>query len=274
MNDPYQVRGLLRGLAVLRTLNEHKSLTARELSKYTGLPRPTIYRILNTLVAAGYVASNSESGVFRLTQDVRSLSDGYEGNDSLARIASPALEELDRQVVWPTNIATFDKNAMVLRETTHLSSPLSINQERVGFRAPMLGSSLGIAYLAFCDKSECEMILRIIAAGDFRDAGLASKPAVVDAILAETRLLGYAIRQGGLSPKTGSIAVPVMCHGAPAATINMHYILSALTVNEVVARYLKPLQNAAERVSQALLDSGFDEGRTVGERVSLPQCSD
>ena len=80
------------------------------------------------------------------------------------------LADLGRQIVWPTDIATFDRDAMVVRDTTHMSSPLSINREKAGFRPPVLHSSLGHAYLAFCPDAEREMILRNIAASDRPDA--------------------------------------------------------------------------------------------------------
>jgi len=252
MGEPRLVRGLLRGLAVLRALNETNYATALELSKQTGLPRSTIYRLLDTLVAAGYVTIGARKETYRLTILVRSLSDGFNDEAWVTEIASPVLAEFGRQIVWPTDIATFDRDAMVIRETTNVTSPLSINREKVGFRPPILGSSLGHAYLAFCPEREREMILQNLAASDRPDAGLARNRSVVDRMVAETRQRGYGVREGGMSPKTGSIAVPVMWRDRPVAAINVHYILSALLLEDVVARYLGPLQSAADRIAQAL----------------------
>ncbi len=51
-----QVRALTRGLDVLHALNRKSGRTARDLAESTGLPRPTVYRLLETLEATGYVA--------------------------------------------------------------------------------------------------------------------------------------------------------------------------------------------------------------------------
>ena len=252
MSEPRLVRGLLRGLAVLRALNEYNYATALELSKHTGLPRSTVYRLLDTLMTAGYVSIGARKETFQLTIQVRSLSDGFDDDAWVIDIASPVLAELGRQIVWPTDIATFDRNAMVVRETTHAFSPLSINREKAGFRPPLLASSLGLAYLAFCPDGEREMILRSLAASDRPDAELAKNRAGIDRILAETRRRGYGVREGGISPKTGSIGVPVMWGGRPIAAINIHYILSALLLDEVVSRYLEPLRTAAARIERGL----------------------
>jgi len=258
MSEPRLVRGLLRGLTVLRALNETNYATALELSKQTGLPRSTVYRLLDTLMAAGYVGIGARRETYQLTIQVRALSDGFHDEAWVTEIAAPVLADLGRQIVWPTDIATFDRDAMVVRDTTHMSSPLSINREKAGFRPPVLHSSIGHAYLAFCPEPEREMILRNIAASDRPDAELAKNRDYVERLVAETRARGYGIREGGMSPKTGSIGVPVMWRGRPVAAINMHYILSALLLDEVVARYLGALQAAAAKIADGLTERGVN----------------
>ena len=257
MAEQRLVRGLLRGLQLLRFLNEYNYATALELSRLTGLPRPTVYRLLDTLIAAGYVTNGSRKETYQLTILVRSLSDGFDDEAWVTEIASPVLSELGRQIVWPTDIATFDRDAMVIRETTHGSSPLSINREKAGFRPPVLHSSLGHVYLANCPEPEREMILRNIGTSDQPDAPMARNRSLVDQIVKETRARGYGVREGGMSPKTGSIAVPVMWRDRPIAAINMHYILSALLLEEVVERYLPPMRAAATKIAEELERRGM-----------------
>lgn len=256
MSERRLVRGLIRGLQVLRTLNEHNYCTVLKLSRLTGLPRPTVYRLLETLMAAGYVTIGSRKETYQLTISVRALADGFDDEAWMTTIASPVLAELGREIVWPTDIATFDRDAMVLRETTHGSSPLSINRERPGFRVSLLRSALGQAFLAYSPPADQEMILRAIAVSGQPDAELATDRRAVDGIIAATLKRGYGLREGGISPKTGSIAVPVMWQDRPIACINMHYILSALIVEEVVRRYLGPLHWAARAIERELAGSG------------------
>ncbi len=255
-----RVRGLTRGLAILRALNEHNYASALQLSRVTGLPRPTVYRLLDTLIAAGYVAHGTRPDIYRLTIAVRALSDGFNDEAWMTEIAAPIIAELGQTIVWPTDIATFDGEAMVVRETTHASSPLSINREKAGFRAPVLLTSLGLAYLAHLGDAERDTILRTIAASDRPEAALARDRRAVAALLAQVRRRGYGFREGGISPKTGSIAVPVIWRGRPIACINLHYILSAMTMEQVAERYLAPLRAAAARIEKALALQGGPEG--------------
>ena len=255
-----RVRGLTRGLAILRALNEQNYASALQLSRITGLPRPTVYRLLDTLIAAGYVAHGQRPDIYRLTIAVRALSDGFDDEAWMTDIAAPILAELGQAIVWPTDIATFDRDAMVVRETTHASSPLSINREKAGFRPPVLLSSLGLVYLAHVSETERDTILRSLANSDRPDAALAKNRRAVSALLAEVRRRGYGFREGGISPKTGSIAVPVMWRERPLACINLHYILSAMTMEQVAERYLAPMRAAAAKIEKALAQQGGPDG--------------
>jgi IclR family mhp operon transcriptional activator len=178
----------------------------------------------------------------------------------MTEIAAPIIAELGQSIVWPTDIATFDGEAMVVRETTHASSPLSINREKAGFRVPVLLSSLGLVYLAHLGEAERDTILRTLAASDRADSGLARDRRAVGALLAQVRRRGYGFREGGISPKTGSIAVPVMWRCRPIACINLHYILSAMTMEQVAERYLAPMRAAAAKIEKALEQQGGPAG--------------
>ena len=251
------VQGLMRGLSVLRELNERNYATALELSRATGLPRATVYRLLETLVQSGYVARGTRRETYQLTVQVRALSDGFNDEAWLTEVASPVLEDLGQQIVWPTDIATFDQDAMIVRDTTHGSSPLSINREKAGFRPPMLHSALGRAYLAWCPDAERELIIRALATSNQPDAEMARDRPAVDQLLGQVRQKGFGFREGGMSPKTGSIAVPVRWADRVIACINIHYILSALTEQEVVDRYLQPMQQAAGEIESRMKAGGF-----------------
>src|SRR5437870_2327770 len=98
------LRGLMRGLEVLRTLNavEQGRATISELSKRTGLHRATIRRLLETLVAEGFVRRSDSDDSYRLTLKVRELSEGFTDVEWISKIASPVMGELMQKVVWPS----------------------------------------------------------------------------------------------------------------------------------------------------------------------------
>jgi IclR family mhp operon transcriptional activator len=253
MADYTQVRALLRGLDVLRALNRHNGGTVLDLVAETGLPRATIYRLLETLATGGYVAKDGAGNRYRLTLQVRALADGFNDEAWVTQVATPLIEALYLDIVWPTAVATFAGTSMVVRFSTDQKSPLAIERSPVGYRVPILTTAVGLAYLAYCGDTERRAILETLARGaEAGDAKLARNEAAVEHLLAETRSRGYGTRFRGANPKTSSIAVPVLRGGHALASINITWIDSALTIVDVVERYLPALRRTARAIEERL----------------------
>jgi IclR family mhp operon transcriptional activator len=248
---PYRsVRGLERGLAVLRTVNALGEATAIEVARLTLLPRPTVHRLLETLRCDGYLYRRGLRDSYRLSLKVKSLSDGYKDDDWITEIAEPVLAKLFEQAVWPTDIATYDDGSMVIRATTHQRSPLSIERAWVGLQSPMLSSAVGRTYLAFAPAKERNAILERLAVSEGLDREKMKRPAEVERMIKATRARGYGTRQRELFAKTSSIAVPIMHGRHVIACINIVWIDSALKFETAVKRYLPMLQKAAARIEK------------------------
>lgn len=160
MSEDQTMRGVVRTLLLLRSLNENNGARVSELAEKTAIPRPSLYRILETLRRLGYVRRAGEGERYELTIQVRTLSDGFKDEAWIREAALPVMEALQRDIVWPTDVATFYDGAMWLRETTRRQSPLTIDAATVGLRLPMLKSATGKAYLAYCGDAEREAILQ------------------------------------------------------------------------------------------------------------------
>ena len=120
---PEPIRSFARGLAVLSALNRHGSATALTLARETGVPRATVYRLLQTLFDDGYVGRGTADGRFHLRLKVRGLSEGFEDAQWITAIAGPALLELTRRTAWPCDVSTLEGLKMVIHETTHRIAP-------------------------------------------------------------------------------------------------------------------------------------------------------
>jgi IclR family transcriptional regulator, mhp operon transcriptional activator len=249
-NQP--MRGPLRTIAVLRALNLRNGASVGELSKSTGISRPALYRILETLRDAGYVSVDLRRQHYCLTMLVRTLAEGFSDEDWVTQIARPVLRTLQREVLWPVDLGTFMNNYMWIRETTRQSSPLTIDRGVVGVRFPMLIGATGRAYLAFCPAAERKQILRNIVRSEEAGYEIAAKPAELNAALDRARRLGYGERFGLPPLDTGAIAVPIMLRTRVLGCINLTFMASALAPQEAARRYLKALQNAATQIADAM----------------------
>jgi IclR family transcriptional regulator, mhp operon transcriptional activator len=246
------MRGPLRTIAVLRALNLRNRASVAELSKSTGISRPALYRILETLRDAGYVSVDLRRQHYCLTMLVRTLAEGFSDEDWVIQVARPVLRTLQREVLWPVDLSTFMNNYMWIRETTRHSSPMTVDRGVFGLRFPMLRAATGRVYLAFCPATERKQILRNIIQSAEPDSELIAKPADVTAELDRTRRLGYGQRYGEPPLDTGAIAVPIIRRGRVLGCITLTFMASALRPEEAARQYLGAMNNAAAQISGAM----------------------
>ena len=250
------IRSFARGLTVLAVLNRHGSASALQLARESGVPRGTVYRLLQTLIDEGYVRRGTADDRFHLRLKVRGLSEGFEDEQWIAAIAGPALAELTGRISWPCDVSTLDGLKMVIHETTHRIAPLSVDRNMVGREMPVLGSSSGLAYIAFVPKPQRDALLTLLAgSGDPHDA-LARDALQVNRLLAATRRRGYGLRQGGvLWPHTGSIALPVRVRSRLLGCINTIWMSRAVSAADGVRRCLAPLRETRDLIERRLTDA-------------------
>ena len=253
---PKPIRSFARGLAVLSALNRHGSATALTLARETGVPRATVYRLLQTLFDDGYIGRGTADDRFHLRLKVRGLSEGFEDEQWITAIAGPAVLELTRRTAWPCDVSTLAGLKMVIHETTHRLAPLSIDRNMVGQELPVLGSASGLAYIAFAPKQERDTLLALLAgSGDPHDA-LARDAAQVSRLVAATRRRGYGLRQGGeIWPHTGSLALPVRVGSRILGCINTVWMSRVISAKEGVARCLEPLRETRQLIEQKLAEA-------------------
>lgn len=254
--DYKEVRGLSRGLALLRALSAmpggRGSITA--LASVTGLHRTTVKRLLETLRAERVVEQGPAGGGYALTFEVRRLSEGYDPSDWIDRIAMPLMFERLPQLLWPSDIATPDSGCMVVRESTHRGSSLSQHRAMIGTRLPMPLTALGRAYLAWCPDDEREALLALLAARDDEAGRAARDRRALARTLAATRRRGHAINEGEwlMQADFGAVALPVMVDGRPVAAINLVLPKTAMRRPDLAGRLVPALRRLAVDIGAAL----------------------
>ena len=258
------MRGPLRTIAVLRALNVRNGSTVGDLSKFTGISRPALYRILETLREAGYVSLSLSRQQYCLTMLVRTLAQGFTDEDWVVQVARPELSTLQRQVLWPVDLGTFMSNAMWIRETTRHASPLTIDRGVVGIRFPMLGGATGRAYLAFCPPDERKLILSNLACAPFPGDPVLESPARIEELLDFVRERGYGHRHGEPPTESGAIAVPIMLDQRILGCVNLTFMAKVLAPEEAAAKYLVQMRDAASRIVEGVRHlNDFDPGAVL-----------
>lgn len=253
------VEAVSRALNVLRVVNEEKQSTVASIHKQTGLDKATIVRMLETLNVEGYVARDPERAVYAPTARTLLLSQGFEASSWIANIAEPTLARFRNTIGWPSDIALFDLDAMVVVRTSRGGGPLSFNRQP-GFRSPMLATSIGLTYLAFCEDTERNRIIKHLANSPGEWNALARQPEELEKILNKVREQGYAVMDGEYSDKVFSgnvwaIGVPVIEGTKLFATMNIMLLKNAVTPVQARRELLPLLREAAAEIAANLAKS-------------------
>lgn len=259
------IRALDRGLQVLGYLHTSRNASLHDLHLGTGLPKATLTRIIATLEARGLVWQRLADGAFMASHTYQPRPPQVNDESFLVEVASPILGRLCQKVNWPSILAVPRLDHMEVIETNSPKSYFShIPLGPVGFRVNMLRSATGRAYLAFCSEPERKAVLQRLRASNEPGNYLASRPAAVQAMLDQTRRLGYGLRAkdfGGHFDQTrrewddrrDSIAVPIWAGQEVVAVVNLTWMHKVATVSGIVKAHLPDLIQASRDISARLI---------------------
>ncbi len=249
------IRSISRALNILQIINRAGSICLMDIAKQSGLPYPSACRIVQTLVHEGMIERETCRKYYRPAQNVRSLSYGYQDDDELVRIARPFIEGLTREVGWPVSVVTRIGNQMVLRDSTHAMTSLTLARYYPGYSLPIAYCADGKAYLAALPEEELEFIRnnlgpRIPIPGD--------PNCVLDPLddLEEVRRRGYAIVERvphTVTPgKTSCMSMPIYQNGRVAGVVTIAFFASTMDQKEAQNTLLPGLQATQQKITQAL----------------------
>lgn len=261
-SQPKTIRALERGLDIMQILQQKGSATLNEIYQVSGLPRPTILRILRTLKSAGWVRRGLDDGLYRNSFKIEGMVDGLDDTDRLAEISAPYLDGLCQKASWPSDLAILNSGGlyMELKETSRSLTPFFLNRDSIGHKINLPLSAVGRAYLAFCATNECTTILSRLRKSRNIANKLIHDEKKFSADLEEIRRVGYATREpsfgGGQKPLRSefddgleAVAVPIQLNEKILGCISLVWVRNAISIQSIVSEYLLDLQNTAMDIS-------------------------
>ncbi len=253
-SSPDNVRALSRGLNILRFLNRVGAARVAEIALELGLPRPTVYRLLNTLEDEGYVLYSGTDSRVRLSPLAAALGDSSSTRSRLCQIAAPILTKFTDAHAWPVDLSTYEDAHMVIQESTHSRSPLSVDPGMVGYSLPMLRSSSGRAYLSVCQDREREIIIDLLRAENIAEDLPFLQKSWLDQNLTTYFKQGFATRgPRSFRPKTSSLAVPIIVDERVIGCLSIIWVTKAMKLERAIERYAVALQKIAIEISAEVI---------------------
>ncbi|ENV60003.1 IclR family transcriptional regulator [Acinetobacter soli] len=250
-NNPQFIASLARGLELLRCFSlQHQVLGNLELAKMTGLPKPTIARITNTLVCLGYLKQMPDSPKYMLDIGVLSLGYAALSNLTVRSTAHRYMEEMSQYAQAPVALAARDRLNMLYLDVVQTNSKI---RRPIGSTLPLYSSSMGRACLAATPEFERKRLLEAIQKKHPEE--WPQIETMLKKAFEEYAQYGYCLSLGDWQQGINSVAVPLVSlkHGIYVFNCGSpSYLLSAEKLVDEIGPRLKYMVHS---IQDALTES-------------------
>lgn len=194
-------------LTILECYSRHdRALTVLEIADKTGIPRPTVHRIMASLRAIGFIEQDRDRQRYRLGLKIFELGNVVLANMDLQREAESNIESLARGTGLGVHLGVFDGFEIVMVKSVEPSAT-QINRIVTLESASVHCSATGKATLAFQDAHIIERVLvqELPAYTRFT----ITSPAKLREELATIRTRGYSLDLGEIEEWRKCVAAPI-----------------------------------------------------------------
>jgi IclR family pca regulon transcriptional regulator len=255
----YRVEALAKGLRLLSLFDEQRpSWRVTDLASAAGLPVPTVYRVVMTLTAEGYL-DHLPNGDYRPGVKTLTLGTAALRSLDLVAIATPKLQDLGESTRETVNLAVLTGDRVLYLIRLRNSDLVTANIQ-VGSTLPAVTTSIGKLLLAHLDDSDLrERVTPQSFAAQHGPNAKVSLDELRDE-LEQIRDQGWAMQDEELAYGLRSVAGPIVgSDGRVVAGVNLA-VQARDWSNQRIVRELRPaVLETCEEIS-ALLTEGSIAG--------------
>jgi DNA-binding IclR family transcriptional regulator len=192
-------------------------LTLSQISRATGLPVATVFRLAGELELAGFL-QRDEANYYSLGIRLWEMGLLTPVHGRLREIAMPYLLNLQYVTKETVQLAVSDGLDAVYVEklTSEIGVPI---QSRIGSRIPLHATAVGQVLLAYADAALIDQIVDLPLT-TYTDSTITTKKALLRE-LSNVRDRGYAFSSSEYVPGAVAIAAPVFVNGAIEAALGV-----------------------------------------------------
>jgi IclR family pca regulon transcriptional regulator len=251
------VQSLIKGLHVLETFSSGADeLTLSEIAAASGLDAGTTFRMLNTLVQAGYVARIPDSSRFRLSLKVLELGFNAIAHTDLRALVRPMLQSLAGKVNEAASFAVLEGSDVLYIERVRAGFTRLGIDIRIGTTIYAPITSIGLTILAFLPEDELDHALSIPPRHPIATVPVPERNALRQK-LAAIRHNGYLVGESLISNDLRLLAVPVLGpDGWATGAISVVAPSTHSSDEDLTSRVLVPMQSVARQIARAQEASG------------------
>ncbi|GGF10466.1 IclR family transcriptional regulator [Aliidongia dinghuensis] len=213
-----------------------------------GIPRSSLFHLLNTLVARGYLVQVEAGGGYGLGPGVRRLADRLSG-PSPAALAEPFLRKLGAELNETAGFYVRVGDQVEVVATVAGTQALAYTMQ-LGERAPLYAVSAGKILLAHASAEDLAAYLARTVFDPITPATLPAAATLQDQLRA-ARTEGFAYSRDEFTPGITGVATLVAHEGRPFGAINLA-VPSVRFTSDREAAFCRELRSVAAMLGQTL----------------------
>lgn len=245
------IQSVERALLILDLFNEQATeLKITEISKLTTLNKSTLHSLLKTLQLHGYIDQNPENGKYR--PGMKLVERGYfvVSTMDIRHKAKSWLTDLSSRTGQTTHLGILDGHEGVYIEKIE-GKLAAIAYSRIGRRLPVHATAIGKVLIAWHSQDKLDTLLEGYQYAAFTPSTITSREALL-AVLAQTRVQGYALDNEENEQGVRCVAVPVWNHESKVIAALSLSTLTSRVDDDELTHYRLLLEEAGLQLSRAL----------------------
>jgi len=195
--------------------------TLEELTRGSGLPKPTVYRILQLLIRGELVEREVSAKRYAAGRRLGELSFAVQMHSPLRRERHAILARLVEEIGETCNFTMVDGNEVVYVDRVETTAVVRLHM-RIGSRVPLHCTASGKLFLAHLAPASARRLIRAAPLRRYTERTI-TQPEALERELAKIRLSGIGTDSGEFLEGSVCLAVPVIDpRGRVCAAVAVH----------------------------------------------------
>jgi len=244
--------------------------TLDELTRASGLPKPTVFRILGLLARGGFIQREGVEKRYTVGHRMSALSFQVQSNSPLRAQRRAVLVRLVEEIGETCNLTMLDGNEVVYIDRVETNANVRLHMQ-VGTRVPLHCTASGKLFLASLSHSAVHRLVGLGPYHRYTERTITS-PAILERKLMKIRSTGVGTDSGEYFEGSVCVAVPVMdSNGCVYAAVAAHGPAPRMTLKKGY-EFLPGLRAAAAAIAGTVLpERAAITTRRGGEKKVSPR---